>query len=356
MHRVKRLQLHLLPHYSWLLETALPLLCAVVIFTSQAYAVIRFTDRSLVVYDVTPSATTTYRINLTYTTTTSIGSLNLLFCKDPIPTEPCVTPPGLNAANAVLSAQTGETGYSITQRSTNHLVLSRTPSVVGNTPSSYTFDNIVNPSNTQQSYSIRLSDYASTDASGTAVDLGSVISAAQASISIETQVAPILNFCLAQTVSEDCSDISDINYTNMGTLSPSKTLTASSQMAAGTNASSGFAITVNGPPMEAGSTVINPPGSPAASITGISQFGINLRANSTPSIGGDPDGPFLNANPTANYNTPNKFMYKDGDVVASAPNVSLMRRFTVSYIVNSPPNLRPGVYTTTLTFICTGRF
>lgn len=356
MHNLKRLYIRLLPHHLAYAQTVLMLVCTLIIFTSQASAVIRFANRSLLIYDSTPGATTTYQVALTYTTQTTVGSIDMLFCNDPIPTDPCDPPAGLNVAGAVLADQTGETGYSISTHTSNHIVLSRLPGVVGNTPSTYTFTNMVNPTDTTQSFSIRLSDYASNDASGTLIDLGSVLSEVGNGVSVETQVPPILIFCVAQQVSPDCSDATGGNYSDLGTLSSAHTLTATSQMAAGTNASGGYVITVNGPSMEAGNNVIDPLVSPKFSAPGNTQFGINLVANSTPAIGSDPDGSFVNAVVAPNYDTPDKFMYHDGDMVASAPNVSLIRRFTVSYIVNVPPDLRAGVYTTTLTYICTGRF
>jgi len=60
--------------------------------------------------------------------------------------------------------------------------------------------------------------------------------------------------------------------------------------------------------------------------------------------------------PAADYGIPNKYKFVSGDPVAYSPNVSLMRKFTVSYIVNSSESLRPGVYTTTITFVASGRF
>jgi len=356
MHRLKRLYLDWLPHHAFIVEAILPMLCMFVFFVPQVFAVVRFTDRSLFITDFNPGATSTYIVSFTYTTQTSVGSLDMLFCTDPIPSDPCTAPAGLNVSKAVLADQTGETGYSISTHTANHLVLTRTPGVVGNTPSTYTFSGIVNPTDTTHSFAIRLSDYASTDASGTLIDLGSVLTQTNVGVTIQTQVPPILIFCVAQQVSDDCSNESGGNYTDMGTLSSSHTLTATSQMAAGTNASSGYVITVNGPPMEAGTNVINPLGTPTASVSGSNQFGINLVANNAPNIGGNPDGAFANANPMPDYAAPNKFMYQDGSAVASAPNVSLVRRFTVSYIVNAAANLRAGVYTTTLTYVCTGRF
>lgn len=356
MEKVKRLQTSLLPHRLAIVQTMLLLVCSFVIFTAQASAVIRFINRSMFIYDPEPGIASKYDFSLTYNSTTTVGSFDILFCNDPIPDDPCVPPAGLDASHAVLSNQTGVTGYSIALATANHIVLTRTPGVVAQTPSVYTFDNIINPSQVIYAFSARLSDYASTDASGPLIDLGSVLSAVTTGIGIETQVPPILVFCVGHQVSQDCTDITGGNYSDMGTLSPADTLTATSQMAAGTNASGGYVITANGTTMQAGTNVIDALGSPTVSAPGNSQFGLNLVANSTPGIGADPDGAFANAVPAPNYSNPNEFMFHDGDAVASAPNVSLVRRFTVSYIVNVPPDLRAGVYTTTITYVCSGRF
>jgi len=339
-----------------ILQTMVMLLCSFMIFTAQATVVIRFEPRSMFVYDINPGATTKYDISLTYTTLTTVGSLDMLFCISPIPSEPCVVPTGLDLTNAVLANQTGEIGYAMTVLAPNHLLLSRTPAVVGPTPSVYTIDNVVNPTSATHSFSARLSDYASSDASGPIIDLGSVVSQVTDAILIETQVPPQLIFCVAAQVMLNCNGTSGGNYADMGNLKPDETLRATSQMAAGTNATAGYSIVVYGTTMTAGSHVINALVTPTASAAGNSQFGMNLVANTDPVLGNDPDGSFTNAVVNPDYATPNMFTYRDGDEVASAPNVSLIRRFTVSYIVNSPPDIRAGVYTTTLTYICTGRF
>ncbi len=360
MQKLKRLSVGLLPHRLIVGQTLVLLVCAFIIFTAQAEAVIRFTNRSLFIYNPAPSATTQYKVSLTYNNagvyTTTVGSIDMLFCMDPIPTDPCQPPAGLNVSKATLSSQTGETGFSVLSTTANQIILTRSPSPVTETPSTYTLSNIVNPTDTTHSFAIRLSDYPTTDASGALVDLGSVLSESSQGVEIETQVPGILVFCVAQQVTADCNGTQSSNYTNMGTLSPTKTLTATSQMGAGTNASNGYAITVYGTTMEAGNNVIDALASPTPSAPGNSQFGINLVANTSPGIGANPIGGATNTSVAANYDTPNEFMFHNGDEVASASAVSFVKRFTVSYIVNSPPNIRPGVYTTTLTFICTGRF
>jgi hypothetical protein len=356
MHRVRLRLAGLLPHHIAVIETIV--LVIVIFFASsgQAYAVTRLLNRSLYVASSQSGATTDYTITFTHNTIAQIGSVDMLFCIDPIPYMPCDAPAGLDLSQATLTDQSGETGYNIVAQSANHIVLGRPPVMVGSAPSSYTFHNVKNPTYMGHSFGARLSTYASSDASGSIIDLGSVLTQATESTRLETQVPPILIFCMAEQVTPDCAEIGDTTYTDMGTLSTTDTLRATTQMGVGTNASDGFVITVNGTTMAAGTRVINELTTPTASEPGKMQFGLNLRANANPAVGSDPDGDSANAVPMPNYDTPDKFMYKDGDIVAASPNVSLIRRFTVSYIVNAPASLRAGTYTTSLTYICTGRF
>lgn len=344
------------PHRLVLLQTLVVLIAGFMITPADATVVIRFQNRYLHILNSEPGVVTEYTVGLTYTTETTVGSLLMEFCTDPMHTEPCYVPDGLDLSGATLLEQTGVDDYTMTVIAPNKLLFSRTPSVVGQTPSTYKIGGIKNPNYNGRYFAIRLSDYASTDASGPIIDLGGVVSEITNSIIIETQVPPILIFCVAAQVSPDCSTTNGINYTDMGTLGPFDTLTASSQMAVGTNATAGYSIVVYGTPMQAGTSVIEPLTAPTPSFLGQNQFGINLVANTEPFVGQDPDGESTNAVVMPDYAMPNHFKFVDGDEVATAPNVSLVRRFTVSYIVNSAPDLRPGIYTTTLTYICTGRF
>lgn len=338
-------------------EEFLALLLVLFVFVAPASASTRLENRELFMQSSTPGATTSYRVSFLYMTPTPINSVDMLFCIDPIPYMPCVTPPGLDVSNATLSSQTGETGYSILSQTTNHIVLTRSSVAIPiNNPSSYIFDNVKNPTDTSEPFSIRLQTHGSSDASGTQVDFGSVRGQVEPGINIETQVPPQLIFCLARQVDLGCTGSDDTYFTDAGQLQSDSTLVAKSQMAVGTNATAGFAITVVGTPLAAGINTIDGLSTPTASKTGVNQFGINLVQNTDPAVGSDPDGTFLNATPTADYAIPNEYKYVSGDVIASSPNVSLMKRFTVSYIINSSPYLHAGVYTTTITYIASGRF
>jgi hypothetical protein len=368
----KRLAVHLAPQRLAIYQLVVALLCCGVFFGGQASAVTRFEPRSLYINSSDPGATTSYKVSLTYTTLTTVGSLDMLFCQDPIPYDPCVAPPGLDVTNAVLSNQTGSganTGFSMQVKSSNHLLLTRTPTTVDSMPTVYTFDNIVNPTDTSHSFAIRLSDYAGSTGSAfmdpdgsihvattDSIDVGSVVSQVGNGIEIDTQVPPIMIFCINHTVAPDCSSSDGDAYTNLGTLDPTKPLTTTAQMAVATNAFNGFTVSVYGTTMTAGTNEIPALAIPTASAPGNNQFGLNLRANTSPAMGADPDGVGNNAVISPDYDIPNEFTYRDGDTLVSADTVSLGKRFTISYILNTSPNVPVGVYTTTLTYFATGNF
>ena len=355
-HKLVRAHSHFFAwHYTWY-EHVLVIVALVFIFTMPASAAMRLQERSLYVDDNEPGATTSYTVSFRYMSPQPIGSVEMLFCVDPIPYHECVTPPGLDVANVNLTTQTGEVGYTLLSKTTNKLVLSRAASISASGGSSYTFTNVKNPSASEQSFSIRLKTFVSSNGTGPQIDFGSVKGQVQPGIEIITQVPPMLIFCAAEEVTENCTSTNDNFYTDMGTLNPSSTLVAQSQMAVGTNASGGFAITANGTPLSAGTNTIDPLAVPTQSTPGVNQFGINLVENSSPTIGKNPEGEWANAVASLDYSTPDLYKFAPGDVIAYSPNVSLMKKFTVSYIINSSPNLRAGVYSTTVTYIASGRF
>lgn len=341
-----------------LTEEFLSFAMVLVVLVAPASAITRLQDRSLLMYSSRPGATTSYKVSFGYLSPAVVGSIDLLFCNDPIPYMPCVTPTGLDVSGAVLSNQTGETGFTVLSKTTNHIVLTRLPTAplsIG--LSSYVLGNIDNPTDETQPFSIRLRTHSSTDATGAQVDVGSVRGqVTNEGIEIQTQVPPQLIFCFARQVDNGCIGTDDTYYTDMGQLSSDSTLTAQSQMAVGTNASGGFVITANGTALAAGTNVIDGLENPTVSQKGKNQFGINLVANNEPNVGEDPEGIFANAVPAADYSQPNKYKFISGDTIAYSPNVSLMKKFTVSYIVNSSDDLRAGVYTTTITYIASGQF
>lgn len=342
--------------YAWV--EVIAVVIVLFVFVMPASAAMRFQDRGLYMESARPGDTTAYTVSFRYMSPLPVGSVDLLFCIDPIPYHACVTPPGMDVSGAELSEQLGEMGYSILSRTTNRIVLTRTPTMISPsaTVSSYKFENIINPGSMATSFSIRIKSHSSANATGPQVDFGSIKGQITDEVEIVTQVPPMLIFCMSEEVEINCTESNETYYTDMGDLSTSSTLTAQTQMAVGTNASGGFAITANGSPMSSGTNVINGSTRPVESRPGTNQFGINLAKNTSPEIGDEPEGEWANATASSDYNTPNRYKYIPGDVIAYSPNVSLMKKFTVSYILNSSPQLRAGVYTTTITYIASGRF
>ena len=357
-HRTHRFHLAFFRFRTLFSEELIALLLALFIISVPVGAAERFTNRSLFMQSVTPGATTSYVISLDYVTPEPVGSLDLRFCVSPIPYEPCETPAGLDITGAILSDQQGETGFSISYHDDKRIVLSRPPTMISapGVAGKYTLSNIVNPIDTSRSFSIRMTSHSTTDASDPHINFGSVKGQVGDGITLETQVPPMLIFCAARTVELGCAETDGTYFTDMGTVDPQTTLTAQSQMAVGTNASGGFAITVSGNTMTAGTNVIKEMDVATNSKQGSNQFGINLVENPTVGIGVNPEGEWANAAPTNGYNQPDIFKYTNGDVIATSPNVSLMKKFTVSYIVNVNKSLRAGVYTTTINYIASGRF
>lgn len=314
---------------------------------------LQFQNRSMRVGSTTVSANTSHEFSFEYPSTNIVGSISFEYCMDPLPTQSCVTPVGLNAAAAVLQSQAGETGFSSFSASANKIVIARTPSSASLVQGTYIFSGITNPSFVG-SFFVRISTYASNNGTGSITDAGSVVSSTAQGIGISTEVPPILIFCVAVTIPAQCDSASG-NFLNLGELKSSQTATATSQMMGGTNADFGYVISANGTTMTSGNNTINALSSQTPSQIGQPQFGINLRANTTPSVGSNPSGVGVAA-PTSAYNTPNQFKFVNGDVVASTPDVTDYVKLTVSYIVNIPQGQPPGYYATTLTYICAATF
>lgn len=326
---------------------------------SAAYMGTRFLKMS----DSKAGATNvTYDVSFTTATAGTIGSIQIQFCSNStLISDPCTAPVGLDASAATLSAQSGLTGFSISAATTaNNIVLSRTASAAGVVTAEFTFDGMTNPA-TAGSYFVRVNTFASTDTSGPITDHGGMAIAINPAFNLNVTVPPYLLFCVGITISgTDCSTVAG-DFIDMGNFSTSKTSSGQSQMVVATNGKTGYGIRVIGTTMESGNNTIPAMNPVAPSTTGVSQFGINLRANSNPSVGQNPVGPGIGT-PTANYNIPNQFYYFDGDnnsnnnVVASAPSPEDLHKFTVSYIVNVGQNQAVGIYASTFTYVATAKF
>ena len=315
-----------------------------------------FKNRSWQLLNSAPGVTTDYTTTFTISNTSVVGSMSILLCSNnPIQGDPCTIPPGLDVTNAQLSSQSGITDFNLFVAATNNIILSRTASLVtAPLTVSLTFHNILNP-NVAGPYFVRLAAYSSTNATGSTVDYGGLAYSITSNLQISSYVPPFLTFCSGLVISAfDCSAASG-DYINFGDLSASHSSQGSSQLLVATNAPNGYVMQVYGTTMTSGNNVINAITNDATSQPGTSQFGINLRSNSVPSVGANPAGPGT-GQPIGNYNIPNHYQFVTDDTIADSLTSDNYRKYTVSYLVNTSSSQPPGIYVSTLTYVCAGSF
>jgi hypothetical protein len=313
------------------------------------------TARSVTVGSSVPDAVTTHSFKFTLTSVSPVGSIEFEYCDNtPFVGTVCTAPAGFSASAATLQSEAGETGFSIDPSSTvNRIVLSRIAVPTAAIPVQYVFQDVVNHSTQNSTVYVRIATFATTDGTGPRTDTGAVAYATVSNISVAGFVPPYLTFCVGVTVALNCSSSTGV-LLNFGQLVTNQPRFVSSQFSVATNDPGGYATFIAGPTMISGNNVIPALDPPHASQTGTSQFGMNLRANSSPAVGTDPIGVGTGVI-AAGYNTPNQFFFRN-QLLTSSPVSSDFNRFTASYIVNVSGAQQPGIYSTTLTYIATAAF
>ena len=313
-------------------------------------------QRSIRLESAAADTITGYTVGFTIATPGTLGSVELQFCSnDPLVEDPCTVPIGLDVSAATLDAQSGETGFAMgAGTDTNTIILSRAPASSTAQPVSYSFSNVHNPSSIG-SYYVRLTTYATTDASGARTDHGGLAFAINDAISITSKVPPYLLFCSGITITSFDCDTASGSYINFGNFSTASTAQAQTQLVAASNAEGGYNLTYQGTSLTSGNNVIPGMNPDDVSRPGVSQFGLNLRANTDPGIGVDIIGPGP-AVAAANYATPNRYLFNSGDIFATTSGTSDYNKFTLSYIVNISTAQPAGIYVSTLTYVATANF
>ncbi len=317
---------------------------------------LQMSNRFLSLADPRPSTSTTYRLGFDVLTSGSVGSVRVQFCSNaPIIGTPCTPPSGFDISGATIQLQSGMGGFSKHASTTaNVLVLTRPPFIVNPVQARFELTDVINP-DTEGSYYARIETFASSDATGPHRDYGGLAFNINSGLTISTTVPPFLLFCSSTTITgTDCATASG-SYVNFGELNRAVARSGTTQMVAATNGNGGYVISVNGNTMQSGTDSIPAIISNDVSRPGISQFGINLRNNSDPDVGLDPIGPGAGV-AVANYNTPNRYRFVSGDTIVSAPAPDSYRKYTVSYIVNVARSQAPGIYVSTITYVCLATF
>lgn len=304
-----------------------------------------------------PSAVTTHDFRFTIASTGNVGSIQIQYCSfSPFPTAPCTPPPGLDVSATTLDFETGATGFGVDALTTaNSIILSRpSSSITAGTPVRYTLGNITNPSTPRQSFYIRLKTFASVDGSGPILDDGAVVASTSGQLQTGGYVPPYITFCVGVTVAIDCSSTTGFTV-DLGEMSETTTAVGTSQFAVATNYPLGYIVFLSGNALLSGNNTVPSLASPSPSSVGVSQFGINLVANTTPGVGANATG-VGTGTPAAGYNSSNLYQFVSGAAVARSVLPSDFNRFTVSHIANVSADQKPGVYNTTFQYLAVAQF
>jgi hypothetical protein len=309
------------------------------------------------------------------TTGTAIGSIKFEYCTTATG-GPCVMPTGLSTTSAtLLNEGANASGFTIDNAVQGSPVLERASAT---TPAgaalSYRLGAVTNPTAINSSFFVRISTYTSLDGSGTAIDTGTVTASTARAIELTGTMPESLIFCTGATITVNGGGVPDCSTATSGAVefnqlfSPTDTATATSKMAASTNATNGYSITVDGTTLTSGSNTIPAMTATATPTRGTSQFGLNLKANttgvSTVAVGSEvapvSNGTDLRGQASTDYRNVDQFKFVSGNSVAASdfntPGPTNAQIFTVSYIVNVAGSQIAGSYTTTLTYICTPTF
>jgi len=309
--------------------------------------------RSIQVGSSGQSAVTTYTVSATTATTANIGSIKFELCA--APTGACIVPAGVITTSATLTSQSGAVGFSMVNVTNGAPYITRVAANVNTgTALSYTLGAITNPSASNTSYYVRISTYTGIDGATGLTDNGTVALSTAEPVQLTGVTPEILVFCVGTSIGADCTTVAG-NTIDFGDFSPVATRSGTSVMQAQTNAANGYTVTVNGTTLASGVNTIPALAAQTASTVGTSQFGLNLRLNGIPAVGGEPSGAGSGTF-TGNYGTVNQYRFGSGESVAQAGLPTNANTFTSSYIVNIGGAQAAGVYTATMTYICTASF
>ena len=329
-----------------------------------------------------PGGVVTHNFKFKVPTGGDVGSIQFEYCT--LAAGTCTTPTGLvtTAGSTALSYETPvSTGWSLDKTTNGKPFIHKSPATIAAAADlEFSLSNVTNPTTItnpptipNQTFFVRISTYASQDATGEAIDAGTVAASTNTGIDLSGYMPESLVFCTGAEIGltvgiPDCSKATSGAVSFNQLFSPTDTATATSQMAASTNAGSGYTITVNGTTLTSGSNTVAPMATMTTGAHGVSQFGMNLKLNttvtSTVAVGAEvnvaSNGTNYRAQALPGYDTVDNFKYATGNSVADSGNATLggsdAQIMTVSYIVNVPGSQPAGTYTTTLTYICTPTF
>lgn len=278
----------------------------------------------------------------TLPTAGTLGSIGFVYCTTA--SGACTTPTGLDTTAATLTAQTGQTGFSINNTTNGAPYITRV-AAAGSGAVTYTLSNITNPTNPNETFFVRLTSYTGTDGSTGPVDAGTIASSTTNSIVVTATVDETFSFCTSTVaIAASCTGATG-STVNLGTLLPSTTGTGTSYFGGSTNAGSGWGVTYNGATLTSGANTITACAAACTSTVGTEQYGINL-TNQTGT------GSLTSVAP---YNSA-QYKFLTNDTVATTNVASNYNSYQVNYIANIAGVTEPGIYTSTVNYVGTPLF
>lgn len=135
---------------------------------------------------------------------------------------------------------------------------------------------------------------------------------------------------------------------NLGNLSAEQTATKTTIVRVSNYLTGGYQLQIVGGNPKFNNHSLAAPNSPAVSLPGTEQFGINVVANTDPTVGANavqvPADSATFGVVDDDYDTPNRFMFSSGDVVARSQAESGRTDYTISMIVNISNTTPAGHY------------
>jgi len=380
-------------------------------FVAPAYASSTITSRSLTLEDGAsdagskPSGDVNHKFSFKLPASATAKSIVFKYCTtaDIDIGGTCTTPHGLSTTSVTLGAENGDgSSFDTLNNTTNGApYIDSTAGIApaGGVSSYITLDGVTNPDGTDCAstpdgctFYVAIQVYDGTGGTGTLLSSGTVAASVNQQIQLSGTMPESLIFCTGGIITLNGNNIPDCSTATSGSVtfnklfSPTSTAYATSQMAASTNALSGYAITLSGETMKSGSNTIAAVGGTAtASSTsvGSNAFGVNLvadtdAAGTSPTLTSVGEAASASITPTsngatgglwgaasANFDTDSDYAFDDtglNNVAASDFSQSGTAEptngqiYTATYMVNVAANLPAGTYTTTLTYICTPTF
>lgn len=303
----------------------------------------------------------------------------LQVCTSPLETTGCSTPGSADMSSATLSAQGGDfAGFAVgtgtpPAPTANTLYLFKATPVTPSTSTlqTLTLSGVHNPTTSHGiEFYTRITTYSGFNGSGGTgeIDFGATAVSTNDQVTVSANVQESLTFCVYDVSGTCAGGVTQNVKLGTGTdnvLSANAPSGGQSKMDAATNASTGYVISYLANDLTSSSDTITAAGGGSGSGTafsaGTALFGINIASGNTISgttsggITGSGSGQAVNANYTNN----DKVAFVPATVTPVANSNStptLSNTYTVSYIAQAGSTTKPGAFSTTFTYVCTGTF